>query len=133
MVALNDKVVHNSLSRYFKMLTNTGFASIRNTRRIIVEMFLNEWLNSDMSFFLTDKDYNKIASAYRVISGDCLIPYANYCNRKLRVGISGTRVGSPMLMGTSVYERVRHTESDSVRFAESNPVRLVEGATTLGE
>ena len=133
MIVLNDKVVHNSLGRYFSVLANTGYVSVRNTRRILVEMFLNEWLNSDISYFLTDRDYNEIAFAYRTIVDDCLIPYANYCNRKLRVGISGTRIGSPMLMGTSIYERVRYTESDVTRFAESNPVRLVEGATTLGE
>lgn len=133
MVALNDRTVHNTLGRYFTMLTNTGYASIRDTRRVIAQMFLNEWANSEMSFFMTDRDYNSIAMAYRNITGDCLIPYENYCNRKLRVGISGTQIGSPMLMGVTTLERVRHTESDGVRIAESNPVRLVEGATTLGD
>lgn len=133
MVALNDKAVYGTVNRYFKILKNTGFVSVKNTRRVLVEMFLNEWLNSDMSFYLTEKDYNSIAFAFRNITGDCLIPYGNYCNRRLRVGISGTQIGSPMLMGASTYERLRHTESDNVRYAESNPVRLAEGLTTLGD
>ena len=133
MIVLNAKKVHNTLTNYFAMLRNTGFASKAATRRVLAQILLNEWMNSDMSYFMEEKDYNIIAHAVRNITGDCLIPYTNYCTQKAKVGIATTQIGSPMLMGTSTLEIIRYTQSDNVRFAESNPVRLVEGEVTLGD
>ena len=127
MAILNTSKVREVLKRYFGTLTSTGYVSNGSTRRILAYMFLNEMLNSELSFYLTEKDYNYIARVVRMVAGDCLIPYDNYCNNKLRQGLYGAHIGSPMLFDTAIYSRMRHTEEDVRRHAESTEVRMAQG------
>lgn len=129
MAAIDAHKVESSIQRYFAMLRNTGYVSITDTRRLLIYMFLHEWLNSEIGFFVTGRDYKRIGDIVRSISGDCLIPYTSYC----RNGFASTKLGSPMLMGTSVFNRLRNTQSEDRRHAEDNPYRLVEGQMTLND
>ena len=127
MVVLSTKRVHETLMRYFATLTQVGYVSDSASRRILVMMFLNEMINSDMSFFVDDKDYNILARAVRIITGDCLMPYGNYCDNKLRLGLYGAHVGSPMLLDTAINVNVRHTQQDDARYAETSETRMTAG------
>ena len=127
MNVMDSKRVQSSLMRYFKTLSSTGFASSVDVKRLLMVMFENEMLNSELSFFLSEKDYNIISRAIRKIVGDCLIPYDTYCNNKLRQGLYGEHIGSPMLMDTSLYSTMRHTEDDVRRHAETTEVRMAQG------
>ena len=127
MVVLSTKSVHETLLRYFSSVTDMGYVSKASVKRIFAMMFFNELINSDMSFFMDDKDYDQIARAVRMITGDCLIPYTHYCNNKLRLGLNSAIVGSPMLFDTDVYLRERHSQEDIRRFAETTEERMAQG------
>ena len=129
MIALDNKKSLYSLIRYFDTLRSTGHISKASTRRVLVNTFLAEWLNEDMSYYIDSEDYNVIAKAIRKISGDCLIPYEKYCAER-------THIGSPLLQGTSILTMFRLTvgivptgdKNHDRRYAEASNVRLSENS-----
>lgn len=129
MIALNEKKALDSLVRYYDTLKSTGHISKASTRRVLANTFLAEWLNEDMSYFISSEDYNIIAKAIRKISGDCLIPYEKYCAER-------THIGSPLLQGTSILTMFRLAagviptgdKNHDRRYAEASNVRLIENS-----
>lgn len=73
-----NKLVVDSLDRYFTVLGSLGYVSDTNTNKLILLQFLQEFLQ-EYQGYITEADYTKIASILQCLaSGSCLIPFKEY-------------------------------------------------------
>lgn len=109
----------DALEQYFTILESTGYLSYGLVFKLLMLLMADEWLNSQLNFYITEDDYNTISQFIYCLIGNCLIPYPEY---KKNVGI----VGSPVLMPGNG-NRFRITEQDLIRFLESEArLRITE-------
>lgn len=101
----------DSLEKYFSILESTGYLNYDLVYRLIMLLMAEEWLNSFLNFYITEKSYNLISRFIYCLTGNCLIPYPEFI-KDIAV------VGKPVLMpGNGSYFRI--TEQDVLRFLES--------------
>lgn len=101
----------DSLEKYFSILESTGYLNYDLVYRLIMLLMAEEWLNSFLNFYITEKSYNVISRFIYCLTGNCLIPYPEFI-KDIAV------VGKPVLMpGNGSYFRI--TEQDVLRFLES--------------
>lgn len=74
---LSDEV-YNAITRYFSVLSHTGYKSYNEVYKLIVFSFIEELLYGPLSEFITEKDYNTIMRSLDCIYGSCMIPYPEY-------------------------------------------------------
>lgn len=80
-----ENLVNTSLERYFNSLSKLGYRSYDEVNKLIILIFIQELLDSDCKFFITEDEYIIIHKAlYCLYSSTCLIPYPEY--------ISGTSI-----------------------------------------
>lgn len=103
--------VYSSLMHYFETLKHTGYKSYNDVYSLIVYIFIEELLTGEMSFFITEKDYNAINKALNCLYGTCLIPYPTYLK-----GIDEVR--------RNMTDRFRYTEDTVIRTAQSDALRV---------
>lgn len=73
-----DKLVADSLDRYFTVLGSIGYVSETNTNKLILLQFLQEFLQ-EYQGYITEADYTKIESILQCLAGSsCLIPFKEY-------------------------------------------------------
>lgn len=74
-----DKLVYESLYRYFNTLSKLGYVSYSEVDKLIVLLFIYDLLEDNCSNFLTEEDRKIINNAlYCLYGSTCLIPYPNY-------------------------------------------------------
>ena len=83
-----DKVLYDSLCRYFATLTRVGNVSYNSVAKLLVLIFYKHFIYEDYRGNLSKKDYSIIEKALDCLFGStCLIPYPNYLEMgKLRLG-----------------------------------------------
>ena len=73
-----DKLVADSLDRYFTVLGSIGYVSETNTNKLLLLQFLQEFLQ-EYQGYITEADYTKIESILQCLAGSsCLIPFKEY-------------------------------------------------------
>ena len=109
-----NKLIYDSLERYFTVLEKVGYTSETNVNKLILLQFLQEFIQNYESY-ITEADYTKIESIIQCLSGtSCLIPYKQYKQMNLPVN------------GYTVWEPVRITEDEVIRHTEAEDgLRLV--------
>ena len=71
-----DKVLNESLTRYFNVLSKLGYMSYSEVDKLLVLIFIYE---SDCKSFITEKENRILDSALYCLYGTtCLIPYPEY-------------------------------------------------------
>lgn len=101
-----NKLVADSLERYFTVLGSVGYVSDTNTNKLILLQFLQEFLQ-EYQGYITEADYTKIESILQCLAGSsCLIPFKEY-----------------MLISQPVESRIYSTP---VRITEDSILRHVE-------
>ena len=74
-----DKVLNESLTRYFKVLSKLGYMSYSEVDKLLVLIFIYDLLESDCKSFITEGEYRIIDNAlYCLYGSTCLIPYPEY-------------------------------------------------------
>ena len=74
-----DKVVYESLDRYFNILSKLGYMSYFEVNKLLVLIFIYDLLESDCGVFITEDEYKVIDEAlYCLYGSNCLIPYPKY-------------------------------------------------------
>lgn len=109
MEVTND--VFSTVNRYFHTISNLGYKKDKDVNRLIIYLFLEEFLCGPMSQFITEKDYNTIDKALYCLYGtSCMIPYPDY-----KKAYSEVIKSMPDEYRISENEILRMTETDSVR------------------
>lgn len=98
-----NKLVADSLDRYFTVLGSIGYVSETNTNKLILLQFLQEFLQ-EYQGYITEADYTKIESILQCLAGSsCLIPYKEYL-------LASELVPSIFSMRITEDKILRHTE-----------------------
>ena len=64
------------LENYFNILSQTGYYNYNSVYKILVFLFIDDLLNTEMNVYITEEDYNLIADILECLySFECLIPY----------------------------------------------------------
>ena len=73
-----NKLVADSLERYFTVLGSVGYVSEANTNKLILLQFIQEFLQ-EFQEYIAEEDYTKIESILQCLAGSsCLIPFKEY-------------------------------------------------------
>ena len=68
----------DATQRYFSVLSHMGYKPYKDVNKLLVLQFIEELLTGDMSFFITEADYNAINNALYCLYGTCMIPFPDY-------------------------------------------------------
>ena len=84
---LDDKKVLSRISAYFDMLKQTGYVKDKMTFRLLLYIFLYDFVEELYDYF-TEEDYNKLnALLLRLFAdGGCLLPYETFGNCRVKIG-----------------------------------------------
>ena len=138
-----DKVLYDSLYRYFTTLAKIGTVSYNSVNKLLVLIFYKHFIYEDYRGNLSKEDYNTIEKALDCLFGStCLIPYPNYLEMgKLHLG-DMTEMAHRIIDNESytqeVDNRLKYNEAitgDNVKRIVNAETRLdvVEGRTTVVE
>lgn len=112
---LLDNIGMEALNRYFKHLSQFGYKSYSDVNRLLVLLFINEVLKSDMELCISEEDYRVIMNAlYCVIDKTCL---ADYPIEDVYDSLIHPDLTDP--------KTVRITEDDILRHSERGDIRTV--------
>jgi len=78
--------LRDALVRYFDTLEAVGMASPGAEFRLLAMDFALETLEGEAEWYVTDDDYEALRRLLALVHGDCLVPYAAYCDRRVKVG-----------------------------------------------
>ena len=125
-----DKVLYDSLCRYFTTLARVGNVSYASVDKLLVLMFYKHFIYEDYRGNLSKEDYNTIEQALDYLFGStCLIPYPNYLEMgKLHLGDMtemAHRITDNESHTQEVDNRLKYTEV----ITEDNVRRLVNAET----
>lgn len=82
-----ERIVYNSLLKYFKSLEYVGYIDDLNTNKLLVLTFIHNILYNDYRGYISKEDYFIIEKALNCLFGTCLISYPDYNKMgKLHIG-----------------------------------------------
>ena len=138
-----DKVLYDSLCRYFATLAKVGNVSYNSVDKLLVLIFYKHFIYEDYRGNLSKEDYSIIEQALDCLFGStCLISYPNYLEMgKLHLGDMtemAHRITDNESHTQEVDDRLKYNEAvtgDNVRRIVNAETRLdvVEGRTTVIE
>ena len=105
-----------AIDRYFKHLSQFGYKSYADVNRLLVLGFIEEILNSDVYFCISEEDYRVIMNTlYCIINKTCLVdfPITEVYDSLIH----------PILTDP---DKVRITEDDLLRYSEKGCLRIEE-------
>lgn len=71
-----DNILYESLSRYFNTLSKLGYKSYSDVDRLLVLIFIQEWLEDKCLNYINEDDQRIIERVlYCLYGSSCLIPY----------------------------------------------------------
>lgn len=115
----------NAIGRYYNTLSHIGSVPKSDCYRILVSLFLLDLINSDLSFFVTEEDYDKIGRLYRSLVGGCILPYDGFCSQR-------GQLGSPLLHAEGMgVTRITEVEGDNRAVEFGDASRIVENSTWI--
>ena len=125
-----DKVLYDSLCRYFTTLARVGNVSYSSVDKLLVLIFYKHFIYEDYRGNLSKEDYSTIEQALDCLFGStCLIPYPNY----LEMG--KLHLGDMTEMAHRITDNENHTQEVDNRLryneaiTEDNVRRLVNAET----
>lgn len=109
----------NLLEEYFNILSQTGYYNYNSVYKILVFLFIDDILNTEMNTFITEEDYKLMTDILTCLyDSECLIPYPEF--KELTTTLSS------VLGSSSIY---RITEDSNTRITEDSFFRDVESNT----
>lgn len=113
------KQASDILENYFNILSQTGYYKYSSVYKILVFLFIDDILNTEMNTFITEDDYKLMVDILECLYGsECLIPYPEF--KEL------TSTLSTILGSSSIY---RITNDYSTRITEDSFFRNTESYT----
>lgn len=100
-----DEILYNALSKYYHALSLKGYMPEIDSDKLLVLIFLRDFILNDYRELIKEKDYHVIEEALDCIYGtSCLIPYPKY----LKMG--------RLYLGqvSEMAERLKHMENKEV-------------------
>lgn len=87
---LNDKKILSRILAYFDMLKHTGYVKDKSTFRLLLYIFLYDFVEELYEYF-TGEDYLKVnALLVRLFAdGGCLLPYETFGNCRIKISVPG--------------------------------------------
>lgn len=79
---VND--IYNSITSYFKNLSNVGYRKQKDVNSLLLYSYIQELLDNDFRGLITEEDYKLIENALYCLYGTCLIPFPDYYNNKTK-------------------------------------------------
>lgn len=76
---MEDKLLQG-FEEYYNMLIHNGFVQNASMDNFIIASWICDVLNGRYGILVDSNDYCLLNSLYQYVSGDCLVPYTNYCN-----------------------------------------------------
>ncbi len=100
-----DEIIYNALCGYYDLLEKLGYASWNKMQKLLVLIFLRDFVFEDYRGLISKEDYHIIDKALACLFGsDCLIPYPDYLKMgKLNLGAM-----------TELAQRVKNIEDTNV-------------------
>lgn len=84
-----DKLLQESLTRYFNILSKLGYHKYEDVYKLIFLLFITDFLKSECKEFITKKDYDDIDEIlYCLFGTTCLIPFPDFI-READISCSG--------------------------------------------
>lgn len=78
-----DDLLYNVCLRYFTSLTNSGYVSDMDVKKLLLYVYIQELVNTT-SIVISEEDYKHLENAlYCIYNTTCLIPYPEYCERPM--------------------------------------------------
>lgn len=115
-----DKVLYESLYRYFTTLTSVGNVSYNSVNKLLVLIFYKHFIYEDYRGNISKEDYNIIEQALECLYGStCLIPYPNY------LGMVNLHLGDITEMAHRIAENESHIQE------MDNRVNVIEDTKVL--
>ena len=108
-----DDLLYNTYLKYFTKLSNVGYGSDVDLKKIIFYTFIYELVNTT-SIVISEKDYKEIETALYCIYGtSCLIPYPNYCKNSMYLHLGDiTELASRVVKAEKEIEYMKeHTDA----------------------
>lgn len=113
------KQASDILENYFNILSQTGYYKYSSVYKILVFIFIDDILNTEMNTFVTEDDYKLMVDILECLYGsECLISYPEF--KELTTTLS-------TILGSSSAFRI--TEDSNVRISEDLFYRLIESNT----
>ena len=110
-VGLSD-LVYTGLDQYFTILSSIGYKKYGEVYTLLAVSIIDEMLDSDLAYFITEDDYKAIGLALEKLWGtSCLIPYRTFLK-----GITEPIKELPSFS--------RLTEDGSLRSVEGDKLRI---------
>ena len=105
LVAVMDRILYNSLSKYYHVLEQTGYMSNTHAQKLLLLIFYRDFTLRDFRGKLSKDDYHLIEKALDCLWGSsCLIPYPDYLKMgRLHLGET-----------TELAQRLRNLENEPV-------------------
>ena len=77
----------DALDTYFKTLEQTGYMRYDSVAGILGLLLVDDFLNTDMNTFVTEDDYQTMASfLYCIYGRNCLVPYPQFVKEIPQIG-----------------------------------------------
>ena len=113
----------DALAGYFTQVESAGYMRYDTVADILGLLLVDTFLNTDLSTFVTEEDYNIMASFLHCLYGNnCLIPYPQFYKEIPQLGT--------ILPGPGGMQPYRATENDFLRSVErGNNIRVTEYKT----
>lgn len=74
------KDIHKACKGYFHSLARTGYRKYSDVSELLTLISLWNILDSELSQYVTDKDFDIIVQAITKLRGSCLLTYHDYTN-----------------------------------------------------
>lgn len=106
-----SKELHNALTKYFSLLSHTGYKKYNTVYKLVVFSFIEELLYGPCAEYITEEDYNTIINAVYNLYGDCMLSYPDYKKE-------------PVPIYKLPFYSLRYTEDGLERLSEDNILRV---------
>lgn len=78
-VDVMDEIIYNALNKYYHALSLKGYMPEIDSDKLLVLIFLRDFVFTDYRGYIKEKDYHLIEKALDCLYGTtCLIPYPDY-------------------------------------------------------
>lgn len=106
------EISEEAIIRYFNILSKLGYKKYNDVNKLLILLFMEEFLSGEMSYYITQEDYRIIVNALYCLAGNsCMIDFPIFATYDTLIH-SNTREFIPRITEIGV---LRNTESDNFR------------------
>ena len=107
------ELTYDSINKYFKKLTYTGYLNTSDTNKILILSFIEELMSDKFSYFIDEEDYGILLNALDKLYGsNCIIGMPSY------------DIYNSISSNYSTPDSLRSIEIGNSRFSENNIIRI---------